>query len=242
MGTGPLWIVGAVCFGTFTVALRFALQMMDDGRYRDSSRWFFLSFVPLGIISLLWSASEAIPMGTRNWVLGVVGGAIGASGIIWAGYLCQTVPAQAESRTDVPATAVAQAVTSREALASALDDLANAVMAAPSVVIGSQVTVEAGKGSSGTIIGKQITVTAGTGSTGTVIGEQITVGSNNATPVNGQRAHDLRENANVVRSGQGSKAAIGAAINQARLPGPQNAGLDAAINRAAQSLQESDLR
>jgi hypothetical protein len=52
-------------------------------------------------------------------------------------------------------------------------------------VIGSQITVTAGPGSSGNIIGESINVTAGPGSQGTVIGKQVTtvgVGAPNPSP------------------------------------------------------------
>jgi hypothetical protein len=79
MGTGLLWFVGGVCFVTFGVALRFALQKMEDGEYRSSSRWFFLSFMPLGVIALLWALNGDASIMAKNIILGLIGATIGAS-------------------------------------------------------------------------------------------------------------------------------------------------------------------
>jgi hypothetical protein len=79
MGTGLLWFVGGVCFVTFGVALRFALQKMEDGEYRSSSRWFFLNFMPLGVIALLWALNGDAPIMAKNIILGLIGATIGAS-------------------------------------------------------------------------------------------------------------------------------------------------------------------
>jgi hypothetical protein len=121
----------------------------------------------------------------------------------------------------------------RDKLANALDDLATAIEASPPTVIGSQTVVTAGPGSSGTVIGKQVTVTAGPGSHGTIIGEQVVVGANGA-PANGQKAQDVREAASVVRQGGGSKTSIGEVL-------AINPNLTAAMTKASQALQDSDL-
>jgi len=88
MGNGLLWLVGAGCLGTFGVLLRFAVQALEDRKYRTSAAWFFWSFVPLAIVCavLVVRGEPEVPELARNIVLGFVGAALGASLAVWGGY------------------------------------------------------------------------------------------------------------------------------------------------------------
>jgi hypothetical protein len=105
----------------------------------------------------------------------------------------------------------------RESLANALDDLANQIAMAPPVVIGQQIKVT-GRPGAGTTIGEQVTVAPDPGSSGITIGKQITVGSGD-TPVNSQRAQELRDGARMVREGTATLVAIESLIARSMLPG-----------------------
>jgi len=65
--------------------------------------------------------------------------------------------------------------------------LLQVVVGQPSV-IGQQITVTAGPGTTGTVIGKRVEVTAGPGTSGNVVGEQITVttGGQSSQPATGK--------------------------------------------------------
>ena len=88
MGTGTFWFVGAVCLATFGVLLRFAVQALEDRRYRISAAWFFWSFVPLAVVCaiLVIRGEPDVSEPIRNIVLGLVGAALGASLFVWGGY------------------------------------------------------------------------------------------------------------------------------------------------------------
>lgn len=92
MGNGPLWITGAICFAVFSVSLRFAFQMMEDAKFQSSARWFFFSFVPLGVISLMWAVNGDSSFMSKNIILGAIGALIGASAFIYVGYALGDTP------------------------------------------------------------------------------------------------------------------------------------------------------
>lgn len=86
MGTGILGIIGIICVAIFGVVLRFALEALDKLNYHKAARWFFFSFLPLGIIAILWAIHGDATMVEKNVVLGLIGAIIGASGFIYGGY------------------------------------------------------------------------------------------------------------------------------------------------------------
>jgi hypothetical protein len=104
MGTGIFWLVGAVCLATFGVLLRFAVQALEDRKYRTSAAWFFWSFVPLGIACAVLVARGEPDVSdlTRNVVLGFVGAVMGASLAIWGGYAWWGTAANAQSAEKGP--------------------------------------------------------------------------------------------------------------------------------------------
>jgi hypothetical protein len=226
-GTGIIALAGTIAAGFLILSINRGLKMRDDGRPAIEFLWYAGGLIPVAGVFLLWISIGDQPMLAQRIVLGVIGAAMGACALIALGEVM---------RSNNPASA--QSSPSREALASALDDLASAIAAAPSVVIGSQTTVRGGPGG-GTVIGKQITVEAGPGSTGTIIGEQITA-SSSGTPVNAGKAEALREGARLVRTGSATRTTISALIAQSHLPGV-NANVNAATDRANQALQNSNL-
>jgi hypothetical protein len=205
--------------------------MSADKKYREAWGLATLSLLPAAIFWLFVMGEEP-GMLKRTMLLIPAGALVGACMFAYAGYVISDIrSARAETQ--------GVAMGSRENLVSALEELAAAIATAPAVIIGSQTTVTAGPGSSGTIIGKQVTVTAGPGSSGTIIGEKITV-DGSGPPVNGEKAASLRDAAERVKSGSTTKAEIGALISQSNLPGI-NSALNAAMVRANQALQASDM-
>jgi hypothetical protein len=86
MGTGILGIIGIICVATFGVVFRFALEALDKLNYHKAARWFFFSFLPLGLIAILWAIHGDATMVEKNILLGLIGAIIGASGFIYGGY------------------------------------------------------------------------------------------------------------------------------------------------------------
>jgi uncharacterized membrane protein YgdD (TMEM256/DUF423 family) len=169
-----------VCLSVFGAH---ALRMRTEKNYREAWGSATLALLPAAIF-WLWVASGEPEMIKRTALLIPIGALVGACLFAYAGYVIGDVRvARAQN---------SMATGSRESLAVALEELATVIANAPAAIIGSQTTVTAGPGSSGTIIGKQVTVTAGPGSTGSIIGEQTNVNSS-GTPVNGQRSAVLRD-------------------------------------------------
>jgi len=57
--------------------------------------YFFWSIVPFAVVALMWASQEGVDLTGRNIVLGIVGAALGATGLIWTGHLIQG-PAKTE--------------------------------------------------------------------------------------------------------------------------------------------------
>jgi hypothetical protein len=115
MGTGLVWFAGAVCFATLSVVFRFALQSLEDDAYRASWGWFFLSLVVLGVIALLWARNGDASVMAKNIILGLIGAAIGGSGLIYAGDAFGDAKGKLQSQVsgaEIPLTQFAQNVTS----------------------------------------------------------------------------------------------------------------------------------
>jgi hypothetical protein len=167
--------------------------------------------------------------------LGVAGAIVGAIAFIGIGEWINPPAANAEGTSQATPMASNQ---SREALAAALENVADQIAKAPPLIIGQQTTAVGGPGG-GTVIGEQVTATAGPGSTGNVIGKQVTASSSD-TPVNVQRAQELHDAASMVREGKASRSAILSLIARSRLPGI-NPTVNDAVQRAEQALAASDL-
>jgi hypothetical protein len=75
--------------------------------------------------------------------------------------------------------------------------------------------------------------------TGTIIGEQTNI-SSSGQPVNGQKSAIIKSAIERVKSGSATKAEIATLISQSFMPGI-NPALNAAMQRADQELQASDL-
>jgi hypothetical protein len=179
--------------------------------------------VIVGGVAMSWrfTADQSLPV---RLVLGLlIWGAIGAA--MNEGFLRM---------------AEAQGTSSREALATALTDLATTISNMGPVVIGSQSIAQAGPGSSGTVIGSQSIATAKPGFSGTVIGSQ-SIASASGTPINASKSQALRSGAERVRAGQASRVEIEELIGQSFLPGI-NPALNAAMTNATKALQASDLQ
>jgi hypothetical protein len=231
----------AICIAVFGLLGKHALDMKGKKNYREMWGAFSLSVLP-AVLFLLWVASGESSVVARNLVLMPAGAILGACAFAWVGYVWNDLATARAQTMDIQ---VAQApMSSRESVATALENLAGAVASAPPVIIGSRTIVTAGPGSSGSVIGKQVTVEAGPGARGTIIGEQtiVTAGGPNATPpVNDSVAQELRAGATSVRQGSGSRAVVAGLIAKASLPGSP-ANVQQAIAAAQQALATSDLQ
>ena len=228
----------ALTVAVFGVIANHAREMYRDKKYREMFGTLFWAIVPMAGFAIFWVVNENPSTMGRNILLGIVGAGLGAVALIWAGYVAHDWSVHAQT----PVGNVA--MTTRDTLAGALDDLASAIAGAPPVVIGSRTVVTAGPGSSGTVIGKQVTVTAGPGSHGTIIGEQTTVTAgrpNGTQPINGTVADHLRDGAMRVRNGDATRGLVQGLLAEATLPGAP-ANVQAAIATANQALTASDLR
>jgi hypothetical protein len=98
MSAGIGWLIGAVGLAAFGVFLRFAVQALIDKQHRALAAWFFWSFMPLLIVSLVLvkTGDPVISELTRNLLLGGIGALTGASLCIWAGYLILDTRATAQ--------------------------------------------------------------------------------------------------------------------------------------------------
>jgi hypothetical protein len=79
--------IGIAIFGVFA---KFGFDMKRDEKPKQMWAWFCCSVIPIAVIAIIWSSQNGITMGTRNAVLGVVGAALGASLMIWLGYIFQS--------------------------------------------------------------------------------------------------------------------------------------------------------
>lgn len=83
--------------------LRHGFDMSRERKYREMAGSLCLGLLPFGIASLIWTAIGEPPMALNNWLLGVVGAAIGASALIYGGYVVhdwRVTPAAAQSGTE----------------------------------------------------------------------------------------------------------------------------------------------
>jgi hypothetical protein len=201
-----------------------------------------LALIAVGVL-LMISLTGPLSTSVRILVAFIVCGILGAGAnemFLWANAADGGVTAPSRIATpSQPLSAQGTQMNSRETLASALDDLANQIANAPSVVIGQQTTASGGPGG-GTVIGEQVTATAGPGTTGFVIGKRI-IATSSDTPVNAQRAQELRLGAQAVRQGTATRNGISTLIAVPYPLGINSSDMNAAFNRATQALAASDL-
>lgn len=79
-----------------------AREMFRDRKYREMFGSLFWAIFPFAIFSVVWVANENPATMGRNLFLGIIGGAVGACGLIWLGYVVNDKTA--------PVPAVAQAI------------------------------------------------------------------------------------------------------------------------------------
>jgi hypothetical protein len=212
-----------------------------------------LAIIVVGV-ALMISLTGPLSPGVRILVAFIVCGILGAGAnemFLWANAadggsvtaLIDQPSSDGNSRITIPSQPPSaqgtQMNSSRETLASALDDLANQIASAPPVVIGQQTTAIGGPGG-GTVIGEEVTATAGPGTTGSVIGKRV-IATSSDTPVNAQRAQDLWQGAQAVRQGTATRNGISTLMAVSRLPGMNPPDMNAVFDRATQALAASDL-
>ena len=90
-------------------------DVRKEQKYRELAGSLFWSLIPFAVVCLYWAATGDASVNARNLVLGLLGAAIGASGLIWTGYFFHDRTAQAQT--------AGSTMTIRDTLASALNDL-----------------------------------------------------------------------------------------------------------------------
>jgi hypothetical protein len=98
MGTGILSIALPIAVVIAAPFFRNVFDMRREKNYREMVGSVFWGVVPFGVICVIWAASGDSPVRAQNMVLGLVGAAIGASGMIWVGYFVRDM----SSKTDPP--------------------------------------------------------------------------------------------------------------------------------------------
>lgn len=95
VSTAALFIALPIAITIFGVLAKFAFDMKRDNQPTQMWGYFFWSMVPFAVVALMWASQRGVDLTSRNIVLGIIGAAFGATGLIWAGFLVQgqaTVP------------------------------------------------------------------------------------------------------------------------------------------------------
>jgi len=92
-----LFLALPVSIALFGVLAKFGFDMKRDNRPRQMWSYFCWSVAPFAVVALMWASQGGIAVETRNIVLGIVGAAVGAAVMIWAGYLFQGTGDQAHT-------------------------------------------------------------------------------------------------------------------------------------------------
>jgi hypothetical protein len=225
-----LWAGALACFGIFGAH---ALRMRADKKYREAWGSATISLFPAAIFWLFVISGE--PDMLKRTVLLIPAGALaGACMFAYAGYVIADIKA-AKAQT-APGVVVGK----NQALVSALESAAAAIAGIGPVAIGVQGMATAGPGS-GTSIGVQGVASAGPGGSGTAIGVQGMASTSSAPSGENPRAQALRDAAARVTAGSASKVEISPLLTQLQLPVSIAGRANAALMRAANALDESDL-
>jgi hypothetical protein len=98
---GPSSVFGlALAIAIFGVVANHAREMYRDKKYREMFGTLFWAFVPIAMFSLFWIANENPSIMMRNITLGFIGAVLGASALIWAGYVWRSSVAKANPDAD----------------------------------------------------------------------------------------------------------------------------------------------
>lgn len=102
MGNGILFISLPLAGAIAAPFLSNVFNARKDKNYREMVGSMCLGLVPFGALCVIWAANGDSPVRAQNIVLGLVGAAIGASRLIWFGYLVRgmsanTVPSGSSS-------------------------------------------------------------------------------------------------------------------------------------------------
>jgi hypothetical protein len=89
VSTTALFIAAPFAIAFFALFARFGFDMKREDRPTQMWGYFFTSIVPFAVVALMWASQEGVDLTGRNIVLGVVGAALGATGLIWGGHLVQ---------------------------------------------------------------------------------------------------------------------------------------------------------
>jgi hypothetical protein len=104
----PLVIGLALAIAVFGVIANHAKEMFKDRKYQEMFGTIFWAVIPIAIFCVFWVISENPSIMARNITLGIVGAVLGASALIWAGYVASHLmwPAKAQStpNTESPMT------------------------------------------------------------------------------------------------------------------------------------------
>jgi hypothetical protein len=94
------WGIGLCAAPAFTRCY----TAVDEMRYQAASGYFSLAVAAIGVAATIWFASEEASVTARNIVLGIIGAAVGTTGLIWVGYVTHGAMAQNPPAAGTPAT------------------------------------------------------------------------------------------------------------------------------------------
>lgn len=99
MGLGSILLIAIPVAGVISAPfLRNAFEMRREKNYREMAGSIFWGLIPFAVVCLIWATNGDSPVNIQNCVLGLVGAAIGASGLIWIGYVVRPItPALAQN-------------------------------------------------------------------------------------------------------------------------------------------------
>jgi hypothetical protein len=85
--TNILYLLLPLSTAWFGVLLRQAFEMERDRRFRRMWGTIAWSLIPFGVSALVWIHQGEVSVFGRNILLGGLGAALGAAGLIWLGYV-----------------------------------------------------------------------------------------------------------------------------------------------------------
>jgi hypothetical protein len=91
MGAGSFWLLATVCAGWFTLSGRMVFDSLKEQNYQTLYGWTFCALLPTATLALLTFRTNP-DMLAKNLTLGLSGAVLGASGLIWLGYLTTILP------------------------------------------------------------------------------------------------------------------------------------------------------
>ena len=114
MGNGLLGFVAPILISLSLLFIGLAIKAVENADGHKASQWSSIAFFSLGVCALLWAVKGDGTMVQKNFMLGVIGAAFGASTFIFIGYALgdSPIPPDKTNPENTMADKVTQNVTS----------------------------------------------------------------------------------------------------------------------------------